>query len=99
MQQVMVHIDTDLGPIGGWSFNPQTRKLRHFYPESLDLSISGRARQLMAERPTECHPFQWFTYLATLGGGLDRYEAVEVADNLTLLDVVTEYRRVWNSTV
>lgn len=99
MQNVMVHIDSDLGPVGAWSWHDGYQLLRHFYPESLDLSISGRARQLMAERPPDSSVPGWFHYLATLQSGLDKYEACDVPDQMQLLEVVAEYRRVWNSTV
>ncbi len=54
MQHVMVHVDTDLGPIGAWSYRSDLDTIRQFYPESLDLAISGRARQLMAARDEAC---------------------------------------------
>lgn len=99
MQNVLIHIDHDLGPIGIWAFHHNPSRLTHFYPESLDLTISGRARQLMAERPLLTDTPDWFTYLSTLHPGLDTYETVDVADELAMIDVLTEYRRVWNTTV
>lgn len=96
MQHVLVHIDRDLGPIGAWSYHDH--RLRHFYPQSLDLAISGRARQLMAERTDVSVP-DWFLYLTTLAGLADDYQFAEADDNSTLVEIISEYRRVWNTTV
>lgn len=96
MQSVMVHIDSDLGPIGAWSFHHGG--LTHFYPESLDLAISGRARQLMAGRRGEAVP-DWFLYMSTVEADTDVFHTLDVADGTSLVDVITEYRRVWNTTV
>jgi hypothetical protein len=99
MQHVLVHTDASLGPIGAWSYQPETQRLTHFYPESLDLHISGRARQLMAERPDETTPSLWFAYMVERSTTLDAFALVVVGDEVDLVDVVSEYRRVWNTTV
>jgi hypothetical protein len=98
MQHVLVHIDQSLGPIGAWSYN-NTGRLIHFYPESLDPGISGRARLLMAQRPDDVTTPDWMDFIAdndpTL---LDEYETVQVADDITLNVVLADCRRNWVAT-
>ncbi len=96
MQNVMVHIDSDLGPIGAWSFHHG--ELTHFYAESLDLAISGRARQLMAGRREHTVP-DWFLYISASQVDGDVFHTLDVADGTSLIEVISEYRRVWNTTV
>lgn len=101
MQHVLVHIDGDLGPIGAWSWSDDHGQLRQFYPQSLDLSISGRARQFIAARPLERSVPDWFLELAAASNAslCDTFEVVHVADDIALVDVVSEYRRAWNANV
>lgn len=98
MQHVLVHIDQGLGPIGAWSYSKDGH-LTHFYPESLDVAISGRARLLMAQRPTDVDVPEWMDFIAdndpTL---LDEYETVQVTDNIALTAVLAGYRRNWVAT-
>lgn len=95
MQHVLVHIDQSLGPIGAWSYD-NIGRLSHFYPESLDVGISGRARLLMAQRPEDVSVPEWMDFIAdndpTL---LDEYETVEVADTVALTVVLANCRRNW----
>ncbi len=100
MQTVLIHVDTDLGPIGAWSWHP-VNGLRQFYPESLDLSISGRARQLIAERDPEVGIVEHFHDMSvnSFSSALDDYIVAVVADSVTLVDIVSEYRRSWNAAV
>lgn len=98
---VLVHIDGELGPIGAWSYDSATDALRQFYPESLDLAISGRARQLIAARPSHVDLATWFLEMAATSQAsmCDTYEVVHVPDNTALVEVVSEYRRAWHSSV
>ncbi len=98
---VLVHIDCDLGPIGAWSWNADRGQLTQFYPESLDLNISGRARQLLAARPLQVSLPDWFLEIAatTVASLCDKYEVVVVPDNTNLIDIVSEYRRAWHTNV
>jgi hypothetical protein len=95
MQHVLVHIDQGLGPIGAWSYSTDGR-LRHFYPESLDVGISGRARLLMAQRDQDISVPDWMDFLAGIDPTmLDEYQALEVDDGIALATVVAEARRAW----
>lgn len=94
MQTVLVHIDQSLGPIGAWGY--QDGHLTHFYPESLDLAISGRARQVMACRDTDV--LDWFRLVAdTEPTMLDEYRIVETEDQVALVHVLSRFRRRWNA--
>lgn len=97
MQHVLVHIDHEqgLGPIGAWAF--RDGHLTHFYPESLDPSISARARDYMAGRdPDTATVSQWFGHLNdNKGSALDEFHAIEAHDELALPAIVAEFRRYW----
>lgn len=96
MQHVLVHIDQGLGPIGAWSY--KNGNLRHFYPESLDVGISARARELMAQRDTDVSVQDWMDLIAdTDPTMLDEFETFEVDDNLSLPSILAEYRRSWTT--
>lgn len=98
MQHVLVHIDQCLGPIGAWSYTADGR-LTHFYPDSLDVGISGRARLLMAQRYGDITTPEWMDFIAsTEPTTLDDYTAFQVEENITLTEVLTEFRRFWVST-
>lgn len=95
MQHVLVHIDQSLGPIGAWSYSKAGR-LTHFYPESLDVAISGRARLLMAQRTSDVSVPEWMESLADKDPTLlDEYETVQIPDNVRLTAVVADFRRSW----
>lgn len=97
MQHVLVHIDQGLGPIGAWSYAEDGR-LTHFYPESLDRSISGRARLLMAQRDDDISVPQWMDFIADSDATLlDNYQTIEVHDGIALSLILTEFRRTWVS--
>lgn len=96
MQTVLVHIDSGLGPIGAWGFLGGT--LKHFYPESLDVEISARARSAMAARGNDVPVPEWFHQLASRTPHLDDYEAIELNDGVSLPAVVAEFRRAWRET-
>lgn len=95
MQHVLVHIDQSLGPIGAWSIKDDGT-LVHFYPQSLDVAISGRARLLMAQRDEDVTVIEWMDFIAdndpTL---LDEYQTFEVDDTLPLKNVLADFRRNW----
>lgn len=96
---VLIQIDLDqgLGPIGVWGFN--AGRLKHFYPESLDASISARARELMAQRSLDISVPEWMDLIAdTDPNPLDSFETVIVNDSDPLPLVLAEYRRLWNAT-
>jgi hypothetical protein len=94
---VLVHIDLDqgLGPIGAWGY--RNGKLRHFYPESLDIHIPARARDLMAQRTLDVTVPDWMEFIAdAVPKGADQYATVIVNDTDSLPKVLAEYRRIWN---
>jgi len=97
MQHVLVHIDQGLGPIGAWSYRDQ--RLTHFYPESLDPAISGRARLLMAQRSDDISIPEWMELIAdgepTM---LDEYQTCELDDDIPLNVVLAQFRRSWSMT-
>jgi hypothetical protein len=96
MQHVLVHIDSERGPIGAWSFG--SGKLRHFYPESLDEAISERAREVMARRDLDVPVPQWMDFLADCDPTLlDKYQTLEVNDDLSLPAILADYRRMWST--
>ncbi len=97
MQHVLVHIDLDagLGPIGAWGY--LDGHLTHFYPESLDVRISARARDYMAIRDEGTTVPEWFEHIADNAGGADEFEAIEVNDGVSLPAIVAEFRRHWNT--
>lgn len=98
VQQVLVHIDAGLGPIGAWSYNDG--HLVHFYPESLDTSISARAREAMACRDLDVSVPEWFALLAGQDPTmLDAYEAFQIDKPVALPTILAEYRRQWNANV
>lgn len=93
MKHVLVHIDQGLGPIGAWSFNG---KLRHFYPESLDVAIPSRARELMASRTTDISVADWMGLMADADPTLtDEYRTFETPDDAALPAILAEFRRTW----
>jgi hypothetical protein len=94
---VLVHIDRGLGPIGAWGYHHG--HLKHFYPESLDVGISARARDLMSRRTTDIPVPDWMDFLADSDSHnmLDQYATVIVNDTDTLPKVLAEYRRLWNA--
>lgn len=95
MQHVLVHIDSERGPIGAWSFN--AGRLRHFYPESLDEAISERARDVMARRDLDTPVPDWMDFIADRDPTfLDAYQAFDVHDDLSLPAILAEYRRMWS---
>lgn len=95
MQYVLVHIDQGLGPIGAWSYS-EDRRLSHFYPESLDVAISGRARLLMAHRTLDVSVPEWMDFIADSDPTLfDEYQAYEVNDSVKLSTVVADARKAW----
>lgn len=95
MQHVLVHIDQGLGPIGAWSYT-QDHKLTHFYPESLDVGISGRARLSMAQRDPAISIPRWMDILSdTEPTMLDEYQTIEVDDHMPLTQILAEFRRLW----
>lgn len=95
MQYVLVHIDQGLGPIGAWSYSDDGQ-LTHFYPESLDVAISGRARLLMAQRTSDVSVPEWMEFVADADPTLlDEYKTIEIADNVRLTAVVADFRRSW----
>lgn len=95
MQHVLVHIDQGLGPIGAWSHRLDG-KLTHFYPESLDVAISGRARLLMAQRPDDVDIEEWMDFIADSDATLlDEYQTIDVDDALPLTAVLAGFRRSW----
>lgn len=97
MQHVLVHIDQGLGPVGAWGYTNDGR-LSHFYPESLDTAISGRARLVMAQRGDVSIP-DWMDLIAdTDPTFLDEYKTCQVADGVPLSAVVAEFRRTWIGT-
>jgi hypothetical protein len=97
MQHVLVHIEAGLGPIGAWSYT-QDGKLVHFYPESLDIAISGRARLLMAQRHHDVSVPDWMDFIAdNTGSLLDEYQTLIVHDDLSLNLILAEFRRTWVS--
>lgn len=96
MQHVLVHIDQGLGPIGAWSYTHD--RLTHFYPESLDTSISGRARLLMAQRDDDISVPDWMDFIADSDATmLDEYQTIEVDEGLPLTEVLAEFRRYWHA--
>jgi hypothetical protein len=95
MQHVLVHIDQGLGPIGAWSYSKEGH-LTHFYPESLDVSISGRARLLMAHRTLDVQVPEWMDFIADSDPTLlDTYQTFDVNDGHSLTAVLAEFRRSW----
>jgi hypothetical protein len=95
MQHVLVHIDQGLGPIGAWGYS-QDGHLTQFYPESLDVGISGRARLLMAHRTLDVSVPDWMDFIADSDPTLlDQYQTLEVPDSYPLSAVVADYRRAW----
>lgn len=95
MQYVLVHIDQNLGPIGAWSYRED--RLTHFYPESLDPAISGRARLLMAQRSHDITTPDWMDLIAdgepTM---LDEYQAFEIDDeDMPLNAILVQVRKAW----
>lgn len=98
MQHVLVHIDQGLGPIGAWSYTEDGR-LVHFYPESLDPSISGRARLLMAQRDDDITVPEWMDFIAESDATLlDEYQTFDVNDGISLNLILAEFRRSWITT-
>lgn len=94
MQHVLVHIDKGLGPIGAWSYLDGA--LKHFYPESLDVSISARARQVMAERHPAIGVADWFGYIAEHYENVaDEFETIDLELPLSLPSILAEFRRSW----
>lgn len=89
----MVHIDPSLGPIGAWGFNDGD--LTHFYPESLDQSISARGRTAMAARGGQLSVPEWFLILSGNPTARDDFETVEVHNAVSLPAVVAEFRKAW----
>lgn len=95
MQHVLVHIDPGLGPIGAWSYTSNGR-LTHFYPESLDVSISGRARLLMAQRDDDISVPDWMDFIADSDATLlDEFQTFDVNDGISLSLILAEFRRSW----
>jgi len=95
MQYVLVHIDQSLGPIGAWSYS-DAGVLSHFYPESLDVAISARARELMASRDIDMPVAEWMDLIAaTEPTMLDQFQTVEVNDGIALSIVLAQFRRAW----
>lgn len=97
MQHVLVHVDLDhgLGPIGAWSFNG---KLRHFYPESLDVAISSRAREVMAQRAHDITVPEWMDLMADGDPSpLDEYHAFDITEEASLPTILAEFRRRWST--
>lgn len=95
MQHVLVHLDHDLGPIGAWSYSEEG--LKHFYPESLDLAISARARDAMASRPLDTPVPDWFlTVHHNHVTALDAFDILEVEDEHSLPAILAAYRKGWN---
>lgn len=93
---VLVHIDLDqgLGPIGAWGVS--RHGLRHFYPESLDVTIPARARDLMAQRDLDTSVAEWMNLIAgTDPNPLDSWALIDVKDSDPLPTVLAEYRRTW----
>lgn len=93
---VLVHIDLDqgLGPIGAWGISPNG--LRHFYPESLDVTIPARARELMAQRDPDVSVEEWMDLIADADPTpLDTWALIDVKDCDPLPVVLAEYRRTW----
>ncbi len=98
MQHVLVHIDQNLGPIGAWSYS-STGVLTHFYPESLDTAISGRARLLMAQRDDDIHIPEWMDLLADSDPNvMDEFQTLIVNDGISLAQILTDFRRSWTAT-
>lgn len=96
MQHILVHIDAGLGPIGAWGFTGET--LTHFYPESLDLAISSRAREAMAQRDPSTSVPDWFAYLSEHRNSLvDQYETLAIDKPVALPFILAEFRRSWNT--
>jgi hypothetical protein len=96
MQQVLVHIDHGLGPIGAWTYRHGA--LRHFYPESLDPFISARARDLMARRDSDVSIPEWMDLIADCDPTmLDEFQTFEVNDDLQLPTILGEFRRSWSA--
>lgn len=96
MQHVLVHIDTGLGPIGAWSY--QDGSLIHFYPDSLDVSISARAREAMANRELSISVPDWFAFICGhYCNNLDDFETIEVDNPLSLPTILADFRREWNA--
>jgi hypothetical protein len=96
MQHVLVHIDQGLGPIGAWSY--RQNRLTHFYPESLDPSISGRARLLMAQRQDDITIDEWMDLIAdTEPNMLDEYTAFDIDDDVPLNVILAQFRRTWTA--
>ena len=94
MQHVLIHIDQELGPIGAWGY--LHGKLVQFYPESLAVEISARAREIMASRDPDTPVPEWFDLLASNDPTLlDEYKTLEVNDGVSLPAVVAEFRRTW----
>jgi hypothetical protein len=94
MQHVLVHIDHDLGPIGAWSY--KKGRLTHFYPQSLDVAISGRARLLMAQRAPDVNVCEWMDFLAHSDPNmLDEFQTLDIPDSVTLTAVLADVRRSW----
>lgn len=99
MQHVLVHVDLDsgLGPIGAWGYHEG--RLTHFYPESLDPSISARARDYMAARGADVPVPEWFGHLdESAKTALDEFEAIEVDSEMKLHAVLAVFRRTWAAT-
>jgi hypothetical protein len=95
MQHVLVHIDQSLGPIGAWSYT-EDGHLTHFYPESLDVAISGRARLLMAHRTLDVSVPEWMEFIADSDPTLfDEFQAYEINDTVKLTTVVADARKAW----
>lgn len=92
-QYVLVHYDHALGPIGAWGF--LDGRLKHFYPESLDVGISSRAREIMAARRDTTVP-EFFALLDRCDPSmLDNYQLVKTPPGVSLPAVVAEVRRSW----
>jgi hypothetical protein len=98
MQHVLVHIDQGLGPIGAWGYTDRG-KLTHFYPESLDVAISGRARLLMAQRHDDVSIPEWMDFLAEAEPTmLDEFQTFSVVNEQQSLSLIlAEFRRTWVS--
>lgn len=97
MQHVLVHVDQSLGPIGAWSFNGIG--LLHFYPDSLDVAISARARALMASRDLDVSVPDWMDLIAdTDPTMLDEFHSFDIRDDASLPAILSEFRRTWSMT-
>ncbi len=100
MQHVLIHIDVDmgLGPIGAWSYHNE--RLVHFYPDSLDVQIAARAREVMALRDLDIPVPDWFAFLAgQMPTAYDEYNTLIVETPLTLPSILADFRRHWYADV